>query len=129
MSMWSRPNTGRIQQQQDANLRSAVGQVVTWRCYISAVAGIPEAGYDGTAYYRESQITAFFRGVMGAPATIRQMQTPAGMLPYGTTLIVTRERLNKNDEIRWRGDMYRVDSEATPAVMSSAWMAEIKRSF
>lgn len=128
MSMWSRPDTARNQQALNDHQRPAVGQTVTWKHYISASAGIPEAGYDGSAFYRQSQITAFFRGVMGAPSTLRQLQTPAGMLPYGTTLIVTREKLDKNDEIIWRGDAFRVESEATPAMMSSAWMAELKRS-
>jgi len=107
--------------------------VVTWRQYVSASgAGASNvAGFGDKPSYREQQISAFFTqsvGIGGLPLGQNAYgDRAAGMLQAGDMRAVTSQPLAPNDELIWRGDQYRVDSEATPARMDGWWVSTVKR--
>jgi len=117
----------RFERHFDNTLTPLVGQGVIWRRYISASGEIPDAGIGNTIYTADTPITAFIGVYPNSIPRMLQAQTPAGMIPAGETFITCPHKLNKNDEIIHRGAVYRVDSEPQFAVMSSAWMAVLKR--
>jgi len=120
------PQTGRARVQVDQAIIQHAGQGMVWRQFVSASSGATLAGFGPTRYYRESTIT----GIMGrAPMLfiVPEGQTPAGAMAQGRFLVTTREKLGREDELVWQGDVYRVESEPTPARLSNMWTVEVKR--
>jgi hypothetical protein len=120
------PDPHRIQRQMTENHFAHVGQVVTWRQYISASANAAVAGFDATPYYREQTITALFARGHDLPE-IPEIQTPAGTIESGTFLAVTRQPLGLRDELVWNGDTYRVESESIEAKIAGNYISRVKR--
>ena len=116
------PDPQRIQRQMAENHFAQVGQVVTWRQYISASASASVAGFDSTPYYREQTITALF-----ARGNLAEIQTTAGTMESGTFSVTTREPLGLRDELIWNGDTFRVESEAVEAKIAGNYVTHIKR--
>lgn len=120
------PQTGRAVQQVDAHVIEHAGQPLLWRQFVSASSGVTVAGFSPARYFQEQTIT----GILGrAPVQfmVSEGQTPAGALAQGRFLVTTRERLGREDELVWRGETYRVESEAIPSRMSNMWTVEVKR--
>ncbi len=119
------PDLYRIQRQITENHFAHVGQVVTWRQYISASANAAVAGFDSTPYYREQTITAFF--ARGGRDGITEIQTPAGSTESGSYAVVTRQPLGLRDELIWKGENYRVESESVEAKIAGNYVSRVKR--
>lgn len=121
------PNRERMMTQMNGSILPGAGQVMTWRQYISASAGVDVAGEGDTPFYRQQTITAVMgMGQMAMP-NLPQHQTPAGQVVAGQFYIVTQAPIAKDDEIVWRGQTYRVESDPTPSVMVSGFVAQLKR--
>lgn len=116
------PNRTRIGQQSDTIFQYG-GQTATLRSYISASAGVSVAGFGSTLYYRERTITALFAPLPANP----EAQTPAGMLAADQFQVTTREPIGRRDELRWRGNVYRIESDPSPATLNGFWVALVKR--
>jgi len=116
------PDPHRIQRQMSENHFAHVGQVVTWRQYISASASAAVAGFDSTPYYREQTITALFNPL----PQLGEIQTPAGTVESGIFSVATRQRLGLRDELIWNGENYRVESESIEAKIAGIYISRIK---
>lgn len=116
------PNLARIQGQEAAIFQYA-GQTATWRAYISASAGVSVAGFQPTPYYAERTITALFAPLPRAP----EMQQAAGMIVSDEFQVTTQVKLQRQDELRWRGERYRVDSDPSPAALPGTYVCIVKR--
>lgn len=120
------PQSARMTQQVEQTIIEYAGLPLLWRQFISASSGVSLAGFSPTRYFRESVIT----GVLGrAPIqfAVVEGQTPGGALAQGRFNVTTREKLGREDELIWDGDVYRVEGEAIPARMSNMWTVEVKR--
>lgn len=118
------PNQPRIQAQAATVLQYA-GQTATWRQYVSAETGVVVAGRGATRYYREQTVTALFAPLPHNNET----QTDAGMLASDMFQATTRERIGRQDELKWGGETYRVESDPSPATMPGYFVATVKRGF
>src|SRR3990167_8293638 len=116
------PNSQRISTQLNANQFHYAGQTAIWRQYISASAGLDYAGYGPTPYYREQLITALFKATMGFTLTRPEIQTPAGMTLDADFLVVTQQPLHRQDELRWQGSAWRIESDSQPSRMDKTWI-------
>ena len=117
------PNARR-QQAQVAEIFRHASVTATWRQYISATTGTPDAGLGDTYHYREQTITALIGlGRLRAP---EERQTPAGMLTSGEYQCTTREKLGRRDELIWRGVTYRIESEPIASHIGPHWVCKIK---
>lgn len=116
------PDARRIQTQQNDAPFAFAGQVVTWRAYVSASAGVSVAGFGSVPSYAQRTITALF-----GPINQPEMQTPAGMVAAGMMACTTREKLGRNDELAWQGTGWRVDSDPAPARIAGTWYCTVKR--
>lgn len=116
------PHQPRIQAQA-ATVFQYAGQTATWRQYISATTGMSVMGRGAVVSYREQAITALFKPLPPNPET----QTPAGMIAADQFQVTTTQRLNRQDELRWKGDLYSVESDPSPATMPGYWVSEVKR--
>lgn len=116
------PNPSRIQSQESTIFQYA-GQTATWRAFISASAGVAVAGFGATPFYAERTITALFAPVPRAP----ESQQPAGMIASDEFQVTTKEHLQRMDELRWRGERYRVDSDPSPAALPGTYIFTVKR--
>lgn len=125
MSMYSRPNQKRMGQQAERIYQYA-GVTATWRQYVSASAGIPEAGIGDGQYYRTQTITGQF-GVMLSPPKIGEGNGAAGQIAAGLFQMVSRERIGRQDEIIYNSAYYRVESDPVPAPLAGWWVTQIKR--
>lgn len=121
------PNTQRIQNQMQANQFQHAGQTATWRQYISASAGVDVAGFGSTPFYREQLITALFKSTVGFTLTQPEFQTPAGMTLDADFLVVTRQKLSRQDELRWQGTAWRIESDSQPSRIDCAYLNVLKR--
>lgn len=101
------------------------GQTATWRQFVSSSAGVSAAGFAATLIYREQTITALFAPLPHNPET----QTPAGMIASDTFQVTTQQAIGRQDELRWRGERYRVESDPAPATMPGFWVSTVKRGF
>ena len=99
------------------------GQTATWRQFASGSTGVSVAGHGVQTYFREQTVTALFAPLPANPET----QTPAGMIAADEFQCTTRERLRRQDELRWKGDLYRVESDPSPATLPGYWVARVKR--
>lgn len=116
------PDQRRILNQSQTIFQYA-GQTATWRQYISASAGVSVAGFGVTPFYAERTITALFAPLPRAP----EMQQPAGMIVSDEFQVTTKEHLQRQDELRWRGERYRVDSDPSPATLPGTYVFTVKR--
>lgn len=116
------PNRRRAQM---GDVYQQAGYTATWRRYVSAVTGVVDAGMGVTLYYTESVITALF-GMNQTPG-IRETQQAVGLLAAADIYAVTREALGRQDELRWRGATYRVESDPVPGVMAPGYVTHLKR--
>jgi len=119
---YRKPARKRINQQQTAIFENA-GHVVTWRKYVSASAGVPVAGLGSAPRYVERTITALF----GSGLNQIEVQGAAGLTISTTFKATTREPLGRRDELVWQGEVYRVESDSTPATMPGTYVNTIKR--
>lgn len=117
-------NSGRLRAQVDSITRD-VGFTGTWRKYVSATTGVPEMGLNASAFYAERIITAQL-GRFGAPNSPEQ-QSPAGMIAAGAFDIITREKLERQDEFIWRGTAYRVEGDSIPSPLNNTFITRVKR--
>lgn len=114
------------------NMLQYAGQTATWRQYISASAGVADAGLGDTYYYREQLITGVFGGGggdIGGGQLYANWQTdrPAGMLPAGMLRVVTEMPMRANDELSWNGEKYRVDTDSQRSPINNMWMSILVR--
>lgn len=116
------PNQPRILNQSNTIFQYA-GNTATWRQYISASAGVSVAGFGSTPFYAERTITALFAPLPHAP----ESQQPAGMIVSDEFQVTTKEKLQRQDELRWRGERYRVDSDPSPATLPGTYVFIVKR--
>ena len=127
MNGYRGPNTPRISNQLVANQFMHAGQTATWKQYISASAGVPEAGIGTTPFYRHQLITALFKSTVGFTLTQPEYQHPAGMTIDSDFLVVTQQRLNRQDELLWMGSAWRIDSDSQPNKLDGTWLNILKR--
>ena len=120
------PNFNRMQSQQ-GDIFNYVGQTATWRVYVSSTTGVRERGQGDTYYYAERTITGLFAGLGQDAPAFSEGALPAGMLTSGMMRAVTREELGRRDELRWRGNVYRVQSDPIPNFVSGLWETILKR--
>lgn len=116
------PDRARMQQQMDAAHFPFAGQTATWRRFEGSAAGVAVAGIGGSARYRESVITALFGKVQQM-----EMQQAAGMVAASTITCTTHEQLGRQDELMWRGVIYRVESDPVRVPMGDMWLCTLKR--
>lgn len=121
------PNTQRISNQMQANQFQYAGQTAVWRQFISASAGLDYAGYGSTPFYREQLITALFKATQGFTLTQPELQTPAGMTIDADYLVVTQQKLHRQDELRYMGSAWRIDSDSTFSRLDKTWINVLKR--
>lgn len=122
---FSRPETGRFNQQANDSIMRHAGNTATWRQFVSATSGSKVAGIGASAFYREQVITGVFgRGVLGQ---FPETQIAAGMQAAGMVLMSSPHPIGRRDEIVWRGATYRVESDAVPARMVGHWQVSLKR--
>jgi len=122
MSPYRNPDPTRIAQQQ-ATIFQYAGQTATWREYISASAGVAVAGFGSTPYYAERTITALFAPLPRAP----ELQGAAGMIVSDEFMVTTTQPVQRMDELRWRGERYRVESDPSPATLPGTYVFTVKR--
>ncbi len=125
MSMYSRPDKRRLNQNAERIYQYA-GVTATWRQYVSASAGIPEAGIGDGQYYRTQTITGQFGNILGAPRIYEAVAAP-GLIAAGMLQMVSRERIGRQDEIIYNSAYYRVESDPVPAPLAGWWVTQIKR--
>ncbi len=125
MSMYSRPDKRRLNQNAERIYQYA-GVTAIWRQYISASAGVPEAGLGDSAFYRQQTITGQF-GVMLSPPKVGEQVAAPGMIAAGMFQMVSRERIGRQDEIIYNSAYYRVESDPVPAPLAGWWVTQIKR--
>lgn len=118
------PDQARIQAQA-ATIFQYAGQTALWRQYVSASAGVSVVGMGTTLYYREQPITALFAPLPANP----EDQTPAGMIASDMFQVTTTQRVGRQDQLVWRGDVYRLESDPTPAPLPGMWVSQVKRGF
>ena len=125
MSMYSRPDRRRFNQNAERVYQYA-GVTATWRAFVSAVAGVPEAGIGSAVYYRSSTITGQFGTMIALPKVGEAVAAP-GLIAAGMFQMVTRERVGRQDEIVYNSATYRVESDPVPAMLAGWWVTQIKR--
>lgn len=125
MSMYSRPDKRRLNQNAERVYQYA-GVTATWRQYISASAGVPEAGIGDTFYYRQSTITGQFGVMLNLPKIGEQVGAP-GMIANGMFQMVTREHIGRQDEIIYNSAYYRVEADPVPDELADWWVTQLKR--
>lgn len=125
MSMYSRPDKRRLNVNAERIYQYA-GVTATWRAYVSASAGVPEAGIGDVQYYATRTITGQF-GVMLSPPKIGESVGAVGQIAAGMFQMVSRERIGRQDEIIYNSALYRVESDPVPAPLAGWWVTQIKR--
>lgn len=125
MSIYSRPDRKRLNVNAERIYQYA-GVTATWKQYVSASAGIPEAGIGDGQYYRTQTITGQFGTMIGLPR-IGESNGAVGQIMAGMFQVVSRERITRQDEIVYNGSLYRVESDPVPAQLAGWWVTQIKR--
>ncbi len=125
MSMYSRPDKRRLNQNAERIYQFA-GVTATWRQYVSASAGVPEAGIGETPFYRTQTITGQFGVMLNLPKLGEQVAAP-GMIAAGMFQMVTREHIGRQDEIIYNSAFYRVEADPVPDELAGWWVTQIKR--
>ncbi len=125
MSMFSKPDKRRFSGNAERIYQFA-GSTATWRQYMSASAGVPEAGIGDQFYYRSQTITGQFGVMLNLPKIGENVAAP-GLIAAGMFQMVTREKVGRQDEIQYNGALYRVESDPVPAQLVGWWVTQIKR--
>jgi hypothetical protein len=123
--MYSRPDKKRLNLNAERIYQYA-GVTATWRHFVTAVAGVPEAGISDSGIYRQQTITGQF-GVMLSPPKIGESVGAAGQIAAGMFQMVSRERIGRQDEIIYNSAYYRVESDPVPAQLAGWWVTQLKR--
>jgi hypothetical protein len=110
---------------QFTTVQQYAGHAAIWRQYVSASAGVNVMGMGTALYYREQAITALFAPLPPNPET----QTPAGMIAGDEFQMTSTQQVGRQDEVRWKGELYRVESDPSPATMPGYWVSRVKRGF
>lgn len=120
-------DTARQAQQLNETVFRYHGHTATWRQFVSAQSGSPDAGLSDVPFYREQTITALFGGGGGGGAAARRIerQMGLGMIASDQVVATTREQMGTQDELVWRGVVYRVESEALRS--GPNWVTNLKR--
>ena len=120
------PNRQRMARQIANYHMPFMGETITWKQWVSASTGVPEAGFERLNYYREQSITAL---IGAATMANLQQQIPAGQLADGQIRCTTREKLGGQDEIIWRNVAYRVDTNSQINTLNGMWMSILNRGY
>lgn len=115
----------RRQARQSQQALQYAGVTATWRQFVSAAGGNEDVGLEDTEYWREQIVTASLGDI--DIARLPEHQTPAGLIAKGDLYCVTREKFNREDELVWRGDTYRVESDPVRATINQGWVSLLKR--
>ncbi len=122
------PQPARQNRQHIDHHMTFAGHTATWRQWVSSDDGIPVAGIGASAYYREQQITALMGAALqGDTPRIGERQTLAGMVAEGAIEMVTRQKMGRQDEVRWQGDIYRVEADSVWSPVAGSFVTVIKR--
>lgn len=127
MSTYRGPQRPR-QFRQQLDILKYAGHTAIWRQYISATTGTQDAGLGDTLYYREQWVSALFGGgPLGSYGPAVERQAALGMITSDGIQAVTRQKLGVRDELVWRGEVYRIESESVPSLMDGFYMTELAR--
>lgn len=102
-----------------------VGDTAVWRKFVSASAGNPAYGIGDEPCYTERVITGLFASV-----TFEQIAAAGGQLIAGDMNATLMDcRPGNNDEIKWSGTTYRVESDVIPQAIlgREAWRVLLRR--
>ncbi len=102
-----------------------IGDTAIWRKYVSASAGNPAYGQGDELCYVERVITGLFVSV-----TFEEIAAAGGQFIAGdmnATLLDCTP--GKQDEIKWSGTTYRVESDVNPQALlgRAAWRMLLRR--
>lgn len=125
MTPYRGPDARRIHPQAGV-VQQYAGQTGIWRQYISASAGVSDAGFGFTQSYREQIVTGIF-GVRPNLPMLFERQGGGGTLAAGTVQVSLMVKPAVQDEIEWNGELYRVESEPVRAQMAGFWVCQLKR--
>ena len=103
-----RPDYGRMQRQQ-RSITEFAGETAQWRAYVSASAGTPVAGVGNEPQFIVRTITALF-----AQPKADEQTVAGGEFLAGDMMASLPHQPHANDEILWRGNVYRVQGHPIP---------------
>lgn len=103
-----RPDWERVQRNA-AIIQAGAGETATVRTWVSAGAGSPQFGVQGSDAYTTRIITAMF-----SRHTPVVMQGAGGEIATSLPAVTLFEPLGLRDEIVWNGTAWRVDGAAIP---------------
>lgn len=126
------PHQPRTHVQSLQNMLKYAGQTATLRRYVSASAGVADAGLGDSYYYATFTITGIFGGgggQIGGGQLVANlmMDRPAGMIPAGMLRVVTERPLQADDELTWNNEKYRVDTDSQRSPINNMWMSILVR--
>lgn len=99
------------------------GQTATWKSFLGSSTGNPALGLGGSAIYRTQTITALF-----APLPKEgESQSIGGLIAGAEFAVTTREKVQRNDMLVFRGVSYRIESDPMPEKLSNSWVSYVKR--
>jgi len=117
-----RPDFGQIQRQ-SRQLAEHLGETATWKKYVSASAGRPEAGIGDEPCYVHVTITGLF-----VPVSFDEIAVAGGQLVAGDMRATLVDCLpSKQDEIVWSGVVYRIEADTIPTRGYSGWSTVLLR--
>ena len=118
-----RPDYGRIQRDQ-RQVTEHAGETAIRRVFVSASAGTPVYGLGDDASFDQHVITGLF-----AQVQFDEQNVPGGQFYAGDMWASTNERLGPQDEIVWRGTVYRVESDPIPQKITNntVWRTLLRR--
>lgn len=109
--------------QAQRHLEAQVGETAVWRRFVSASTGVNVAGFGPTMYYAQIPVSALFY----QDRDLAERQEAAGQVIDGTFKVSVGVELGERDELIWRGDAYRVESESTPNRLNETYSYIVKR--
>jgi hypothetical protein len=108
----SRPDYGRIQHQA-RQIGNNVGYTATIRRYLSGSGGVPQYGVSELPQYNERLVTGMF-----VPVTFEEISRAGGQYIAGDMKATILDyHPQPNDEVRYSGTIYRVESDPMPQPM------------
>lgn len=116
-----RPDFGRINRQQRF-IAETVGETASWKVFVSAAGGTPQAGVQNVPSYETRTITALFR-----LPPFDENQVPGGQYIAGDVLATLEHIPGSQDYIQWRGVQYRIEGDPVPERLTSAYTVLLRR--
>lgn len=118
-----RPDYERLARQQQT-INFNVGHTATLRAFIGSEARTPTIGIGDEPQYQTTIITALF-----APAKQSEVSVPGGVFREGDIIATLDRRPDGQDEIIWRGTVYRIASDPLPLPLmgNKAWHVHLRR--